>query len=159
MSPLSRNISLVFTLAALLFAPLSPALARNPSKRAIEREFLVANAAKPGIVTTKSGLQYEVLQEGAGTEFPNWRSTVSVHLKGSLIDGTVFENTLHREKPISTKIGKLIAGCREAIKLMNVGDKYRFYVPSKLGYGSSKQNDIPPYSVLVFEIELFEISR
>ncbi|MBD5778902.1 FKBP-type peptidyl-prolyl cis-trans isomerase [Pelagicoccus sp. NFK12] len=145
--------------AYLTLAPTPSSFGRPSSKKAEEKAFLESNRAKPEIHSTKSGLQYQLLRKGEGSEFPNWRSTVSIHLKGSLIDGTVFENTLQRETPVSTKLDKLIPGCREAIKLMNVGDKYRFYVPSKLGYGRTQQGDIPPYSVLVFEIELYEIKR
>ncbi|MDQ8186994.1 FKBP-type peptidyl-prolyl cis-trans isomerase [Pelagicoccus sp. SDUM812002] len=143
--------------AALFLVSAKPAHPRTPSRRAVEKAFLEENATKPGIISTGSGLQYEVLREGSGSHFPKWRDTVSIHLKGTLLDGTVFESTLHRDQPISTKLSKLIEGCEEAIKLMNVGDRYRFYIPSKLGYGSARQGDIPPYSVLIFEIELFEI--
>ncbi|MDQ8182670.1 FKBP-type peptidyl-prolyl cis-trans isomerase [Pelagicoccus sp. SDUM812005] len=145
---------LVFT---LLFASTYSLHARPASKRALEKAFLESNANRPGVVTTKSGLQYEALQKGTGTEYPKRRDTVIVHLEGKLTDGTVFESTLHRPKPVEIPISKLVSGCREAIRLMNVGDKYRFYLPSKLGYGGSQQGDIPPYSVLIFEIELFEI--
>lgn len=159
MSRLLSSPQFAYLLAALFLATASTSLARAPSKRILERDFLEKNAAKPGIVTTKSGLQYEVLKEGDGSEFPKWRDTVSIHIKGTLIDGTVFEDTLHRDRPVSTKVEKLISGCKEAIKLMNVGDKFRFYVPSALGYGRYQQGDIPAYSVLIFEIELFGITR
>lgn len=131
--------------------------AKPPNKQKIEREFLKENALKPGITTTRSGLQYELLKKGEGTENPKWRYTISIHFQGTLIDGTVFESTLNRKQPVSMQLTGLIDGWTEGIKLMNVGDKYRFYIPSDLGYGSKKQGVIPPYSVLIFEIELFSI--
>lgn len=144
----------------LLITLIGPALqARPPSKRALERAFLEENANKPGIVTTKSGLQYLILKEGEGTEHPKYRNTIRIHFHGSLIDGTVFESTLNRAHPMTMRLENLIPGWTEGIKLMNVGDKYRFYIPSKLGYGSSKTGIIPAYSVLIFDIELFEIKK
>ncbi len=149
------------TLFILLLLALSGSAldARPPSKRALEKSYLAENAARPGIVTTKSGLQYLILKEGEGTEFPKRRNKISIHFHGSLLDGTVFESTLDHDQPMKIRLEGLISGWMEGIRLMNVGDKYRFYIPSKLGYGSSKQGIIPPYSVLVFEIELFEIEK
>lgn len=111
------------------------------------------------MITTKSGLQYLVLKDGESTEHPKWKNTIWIHFHGTLIDGTVFESTLDRDRPMKIKFDKMISGWREGIKLMNPGDKYRFYIPSKLGYGSTRKGIIPAHSVLIFDIELFDIKK
>jgi peptidylprolyl isomerase len=119
--------------------------------------FLAENSKKAGITTTASGLQYEVLQQGEGEQHPTASSTVRVHYHGTLIDGTVFDSSVQRGETISFPLNRVIPGWTEGLQLMKTGDKFRFYIPSDLGYGNRNAGKIPPGSVLIFEVELFEI--
>ncbi len=120
--------------------------------------FLAENAKKAGVTTTASGLQYEVLQSGSGETHPTASSTVRVHYHGTLIDGTVFDSSVERGETISFPLNRVIPGWTEGVQLMKVGDKFRFYIPSNLGYGERSAGKIPPGSVLIFDVELFEIN-
>mgnify|MGYP001286616391 FL=1 len=106
--------------------------------------------------TTASGLQYEVLTEGTGP-MPKATDTVSVHYKGTLLDGKVFDSSYERGEPANFKVNGLIPGWVEALQLMKVGSKYKLYIPSELGYGERGAGEIPPNSTLIFEMELLEI--
>lgn len=121
------------------------------------QKFLAENGKKPGIKTTPSGLQYEVITEGTGAK-PTAESTVSVNYKGTLLDGKVFDQS-QPGSPIEFPVGRVIPGWIEGLQLMPVGSKYKFYVPSDLAYGpaGSPQGGIGPNEVLVFEVELLEI--
>ena len=121
-------------------------------------EFLLENANKEGIKSTESGMQYEVLTKGEGTEHPSAKSKVTVHYHGTLIDGTVFDSSVDRNKTISFGLNQVIPGWTEGLQLMVVGDKYRFYIPSHLAYGKKGVGSIPPGSLLIFDVELFEIN-
>lgn len=127
-------------------------------RRDAEKAFLEQNALRPEIVTTRTGLQYEILQKGPNTETPRYRQKITLHYEGSFTDGTVFQTTRDRPKPLTIRLENVVPGWMEGIKLMSPGDKYRFYIPSKLGYGPFQHKDIPGHSVLVFEIELFAIN-
>lgn len=118
--------------------------------------FLVENAQKPGVITTESGLQYEVLKMGRGKK-PAATDRVKVHYHGTLIDGTVFDSSVDRGEPISFALNQVIAGWTEGVQLMPVGSKFRFYIPQELGYGNRAAGSIPPYSTLIFEVELLGI--
>lgn len=119
--------------------------------------FLVENAKKPGVVTTASGLQYEVLVAGDG-EKPTRASTVRTHYHGTLIDGTVFDSSYNRGQPAEFPVGGVIAGWTEALQLMPVGAKYRLYIPHQLAYGERGAGaSIAPFSALVFDVELLAI--
>jgi FKBP-type peptidyl-prolyl cis-trans isomerase FklB len=118
--------------------------------------FLTENAAREGIETTESGLQFEVLEPGTG-DSPTAEDAVQVHYKGTLIDGTVFDSSYERGQPAEFPVGGVIAGWTEALQLMNCGSKWRLYVPSELAYGEQGVGSIPPHSVLVFDIELLEV--
>lgn len=120
--------------------------------------FLEANKLKDGIITTESGLQYEVLQEGKGAK-PSATDRVKVHYHGTLIDGTVFDSSVERGEPIVFGLNQVIAGWTEGVQLMSVGSKYKFYIPQQLGYGSRAAGQIPPYSTLIFEVELLGIEK
>ncbi|NOH81726.1 FKBP-type peptidyl-prolyl cis-trans isomerase [Vibrio sp. RE86] len=124
---------------------------------ALGQAFLLENAQKEGVVSTESGLQYEVLHKGEGTEHPTKASKVKVHYHGTLIDGTVFDSSVERGEPISFKLGQVIKGWQEGLTYMNVGDKFRLYIPSPLAYGKSGTGPIPPASTLIFDVELLEI--
>lgn len=121
--------------------------------------FLSSNREKEGVVVTESGLQYVVLQQGNG-EKPKEKDRVSVHYRGTTIDGTEFDNSYSRGQPATLSVNGVIPGWTEALKLMNVGSKYRLFVPSKLGYGERGAGKvIGPNSTLIFEIELLGIEK
>lgn len=121
--------------------------------------FLAENAARPGVVTLPSGLQYEVLQEGTG-EKPTVNDEVTVHYRGTLIDGTVFDSSIERGEPVTFPLNKVIKGWIEGLQLMSVGSKWKLYIPSDLAYGPRGAGArIPPNSALVFEVELLSITR
>lgn len=117
------------------------------------KAFLEENGKREGVVTTESGLQYEILVQGTG-EKPTASNIVNVHYKGTLLDGYVFDSSYDRGEPIEFELGRLIPGWVEGIQLMPVGSKYKFFVPSELGYGAREAGAIPPHSVLIFEVEL-----
>lgn len=119
-------------------------------------DFLVMNASREGIITTPSGLQYEILVLGTG-EKPTASDIVKVHYHGTLIDGNVFDSSINRGEPITFGLNQVIAGWTEGVQLMPVGSKFRFYIPQELGYGSQSVGSIPPYSTLIFEVELLGI--
>ena len=123
------------------------------------KDFLTKNATATGVKTTASGLQYLVLTEGpaANTANPAATDTVTVHYHGTLIDGTVFDSSVDAGKPLSLPLNGVIPGWTEGVQLMNVGDKFRFFVPSELAYGEQGAGPIPPNSTLIFEIELLGI--
>ncbi|HZZ72672.1 MAG TPA: FKBP-type peptidyl-prolyl cis-trans isomerase [Pirellulales bacterium] len=121
--------------------------------------FLAANAKKPGVTTTKSGLQIKVLKEGTG-ETPKATDTVKTHYHGTLIDGTVFDSSVERGEPVSFPVKGVIPGWTEALQLMKVGEKAQLVIPSALAYGEDgSPPDIMPNSTLVFEIELLAIEK
>lgn len=121
------------------------------------REFLRVNAAKPGVVTRPSGLQYEVLQEGSGPQ-PTLDDVVSTHYRGTHLDGSEFDATDPQGEPATFPVRGVVPGWQEALPLMKVGGKWRLYVPPELGYGEAGSPPvIEPNEVLVFEIELVRI--
>jgi len=134
----------------------------NNKKAAIEniaigKEFLATNKIVEGVIETASGLQYQILEKGEGTEHPGARTKVKVHYHGSLLDGTVFDSSVDRGKPISFGLNQVIRGWTEGVQLMVAGDKFKFFIPSNLGYGNNSSGDITPGSLLIFEVTLLEI--
>ena len=126
---------------------------------AAEKKFFADNAKIAGVVTTKSGLQYQVLQEGSGAK-PGAHDVVKVHYEGKLPNGTVFDSSIARGEPIEFPVDQVIAGWTEALQLMKVGAKYRLFIPSRLGYGAhGAGNAIPPHSILIFEVELLGVRK
>ena len=126
---------------------------------AAEKKFFEENAKKQGVVTTKSGLQYQVLVEGSG-EKPGRTDVVKVHYEGQLPNGKVFDSSIARGEPIEFPLDHVIPGWTEGVQLMKVGAKYRFFIPSRLGYGAhGAGNAIPPHSTLIFVVELLDIKR
>lgn len=122
-------------------------------------KFLEENAKRPEVTVTESGLQYEIVQEGTDTQHPEAHDTVLVHYKGSLLDGTVFDDSSVSENPVKIELSRVIPGWTEGVQLMTRGSKFKFFVPSSLGYGEQGivQNGkqiIPGNAVLIFEIEL-----
>lgn len=119
--------------------------------------FLAENAKKPGITVTESGLQYEVLTAGSGAK-PSRADKVRTHYHGTLIDGTVFDSSYNRGQPAEFPVSGVIAGWTEALQLMQVGAKYRLYIPHNLAYGERGAGGaIKPYSALIFDVELLDI--
>ncbi|MEE2777862.1 MAG: FKBP-type peptidyl-prolyl cis-trans isomerase [Acidobacteriota bacterium] len=118
--------------------------------------FLAENARKEGVMTTDTGLQYEVLEAGAGAR-PAATDTVTVHYRGTLIDGTEFDSSYGRGQPAQFPLNRVIPGWTEGLQLMSVGAKYKLYVPSELGYGANGSGEIGPHSTLIFEVELISI--
>jgi FKBP-type peptidyl-prolyl cis-trans isomerase FkpA len=120
--------------------------------------FLAENAKKANIVTTASGLQYEVLSKGKGTASPSATDNVTVHYKGTTLDGTEFDSSYSRGAPASFPLNRVIAGWTEGVQLMKEGDKFRFYIPADLAYGSEGAGRlIGPNAVLIFDVELIKI--
>ena len=122
-----------------------------------EKSFMEDNKKAEGVVTTASGLQYIVLKEGSGAR-PVADDTVQVHYAGTLLDGTEFDSSVKRGQPAEFGVTQVIKGWTEALQLMNVGSKYRLFVPSKLAYGERGAGQaIGPCSMLVFDVELIDI--
>jgi FKBP-type peptidyl-prolyl cis-trans isomerase FklB len=122
-------------------------------------KFLEENKLREGVITTASGLQYEVLVKGKGKKTPTATDKVKVHYHGTLTNGVVFDSSVDRDEPITFGLTQVIPGWTEGLQLMTVGSKYKFYIPSHLGYGSQQAGSIPPYSVLIFEVELLGIEK
>ena len=122
-------------------------------------DLLTDNGQRDGVVTTESGLQYEVIESGdAQGPQPTATDVVTVHYEGRLVDGTVFDSSLARGEPIDFPVGQVIPGWVEALQLMRVGDKWKLTIPSELAYGEASPSPlIPPNSVLIFEVELLGI--
>jgi FKBP-type peptidyl-prolyl cis-trans isomerase len=123
-------------------------------------DYLAENAKKEGVITTSTGLQYSILEEGKG-EMPTSADTVSVHYHGTLIDGTVFDSSITRGMPATFGVTQVIKGWTEALQLMKVGSKYRLYIPQDLAYGAHPHpgGAIKPFMALIFDVELLEIVK
>lgn len=120
--------------------------------------FLTKNKLRKGVITTDSGLQYEILKKGKG-EKPTETSNVKVLYLGKKIDGTVFDDMSKPEQKTTFNLSDVIKGWTEAIQLMPVGSKFRIYIPQELAYGNMKTGEIKPYSALIYEIELLNIEN
>ncbi len=119
--------------------------------------FLKMNKERPGVVTLPSGLQYEVTASGNGRK-PKTTDQVRCHYEGRLVDGTLFDSSIERGEPAVFGLNQVIAGWTEALQLMSEGDKWKLYIPYNLGYGEQGAGGvIPPYSTLVFEVELLNV--
>lgn len=119
--------------------------------------FLATNKTKAGVKTTESGLQYEVITQGTGPA-PTAADTVVCNYRGTLIDGTEFDNSYKRGEPLTIPVSGVIRGWTEGLQLMPVGSKYKFYIPQELAYGTNETGGpIPAGSALVFEVELLEV--
>ncbi|WP_316746255.1 FKBP-type peptidyl-prolyl cis-trans isomerase [Pedobacter gandavensis] len=120
--------------------------------------FLEGNKSQPGVHVTPSGLQYLVLQEGTGIK-PTATDTVLVHYKGTLLTGKQFDSSYDRNEPLSLPLNRVIQGWTEGMQLMPTGSKFRFFIPYNLAYGERGAGaDIPPYSTLIFEVELLKVN-
>ena len=121
--------------------------------------FLAKNKAAEGVVETNSGLQYQVLTKGEGTEHPTATDKVKVHYHGTLITGEVFDSSVERGESISFGLNQVIKGWTEGVQLMVVGDKFRFFIPSTLAYGNRETGKIGAGSTLIFDVELLGINE
>ncbi|WBM75165.1 FKBP-type peptidyl-prolyl cis-trans isomerase [Saprospira grandis] len=132
--------------------------AQAEAKLAEEKTWLADNAKNnKNIITLESGIQYEVLTAGEG-EKPTAESSVTTHYHGMLTNGTVFDSSVERGQPATFPVGGVIQGWQEILQLMPTGSKWKVYIPSALGYGSQAVGNIPPNSILIFEIELLSIN-
>ena len=130
-------------------------MVQTPEQRG--RDYMAKNAEREGVVTTESGLQYEILKSGDG-ETPGRRDQVSVHYHGTFIDGRVFDSSIDRRQPAQFRVNGVIPGWTEALLQMRVGDRWRLVVPPELAYGEAGAADIiGPNETLVFEVELLAI--
>ena len=121
-------------------------------------DYLKSNAEMEGVTVTDSGLQYSVLTQGDGAK-PSAGDKVTVHYRGTLIDGTEFDSSYSRGEPTSFKLDQVIPGWTEGVQLMNVGSKYRFVIPAELAYGERGAGGaIGPFETLIFEVELLEVN-
>lgn len=120
--------------------------------------FLADNKGKPGVQTTASGLQYQIVRAGNGPR-PGSEDVVSVQYRGTLLDGTEFDSSYARNQPAEFGLNQVIPGWAEGVALMPVGSKYTFWIPAELGYGESGTGPIPPNATLKFEVELIKIVK
>ncbi len=133
---------------------------KSADAKAEGEAFLSENAGKDGVSVTDSGLQYNHESEGEG-ESPTAEDTVTVHYKGTLINGTEFDSSYKRGEPISFPLNGVIPGWTEGLQLMKVGGKTTFYIPQELAYGArpNPNGPIPPYAALIFYVELIDIKK
>lgn len=150
-----RVIASLFTVLGLTM--FSSADAASPAENlAAGQTFLAENAKKPGVVTTASGLQYQVITEGTGAS-PSATSTVTVHYQGTTLEGKEFDSSYKRGAPASFPLNRVIAGWTEGLQLMKEGGKNRLFIPSTLAYGErGAGRDIGPNSALIFDVELIK---
>ncbi|SKB07164.1 FKBP-type peptidyl-prolyl cis-trans isomerase FklB [Prosthecobacter debontii] len=123
------------------------------------KAFLAENASKPGVITTASGLQYLVLEEGPeGGTRPTLKDTVVVHYRGTSLQGVEFDSSYRRDEPAEFPLKRVIKGWKEGLQLMKEGDKFRFFVPTKLAYGARGSGlEIAPHESLIFEVHLLKV--
>ncbi len=154
-----------FIVAVIIIGFVAFYFVRNSQNKEVAAEnmakgevFLQNNRLEPGVIVTESGLQYLKLNEGVGSEHPTATDKVKVHYHGTLIDGTVFDSSIDRGKPITFGLNQVISGWTEGLQLMVVGEKARFFIPSTLGYQHRNVGSIPPGSTLIFDVELLAIN-
>ncbi len=159
MKSIQSRILVIFTVILIGFTMFSMANATTPEENKTAGEaFLATNAKKSNIKTTASGLQYEIITAGTGTVSPKATDSVTVHYKGTTIDGKEFDSSYGRGTPATFPLNRVIKGWTEGVQLMTEGAKYRFYIPSDLAYGSTGAGAaIAPNSALIFDVELIKI--
>ena len=130
------------------------------AEKAKGRAFLAANKNRPGVIELPSGLQYEVITKGdPAAAMPKLQDTFVAHYAGTLIDGQEFDNSYKRGEPITYPVTQVVQGWTEALQMMHIGDKWKLYIPSELGYGDRGSGAIPGGSTLLFEMELVGVKR
>ncbi|MDD5461870.1 MAG: FKBP-type peptidyl-prolyl cis-trans isomerase [Methylococcales bacterium] len=159
MGKIQLKISSIIIAIFIGITMFSMANATSPEEnQAAGAAFLAENAKKPNIITTPSGLQYEVLTPGTGKVSPSATSNVTVHYKGTTLDGKEFDSSYSRGEPATFPLNRVIPGWTEGVQLMTEGAKYRFYIPSKLAYGEQGAGrSIGPNATLIFDVELIKI--
>jgi FKBP-type peptidyl-prolyl cis-trans isomerase FklB len=131
---------------------------RSAIAKSQSEKFLLENKSKDGVKTTASGLQYKVISEGTGKS-PTTADRVTVHYTGKLTDGTVFDSSVQRGQPATFRVNQVIPGWTEALQMMQEGDKWTLFIPYSLGYGErGSPPQIPPFSTLIFEVELMKVN-
>lgn len=146
-------------LSSLLGCQPNNETASEPAAQQSNQQYLQQHATQEGVISLASGLQYKVLAKGDGAS-PSATDTVTVHYRGTLLDGTEFDSSYKRGEPASFPVNRVIAGWTEALQLMREGDKWELTIPPELGYGSRGAGSaIPGDSVLVFEVELLKAKQ
>jgi FKBP-type peptidyl-prolyl cis-trans isomerase FkpA len=154
---METNIALQDAISKIQIAYTEVMAAKAEENRQQETRFLEENGQKPGVITTASGLQYEVIKEGTGSR-PSSSDRILVNYEGALLDGTVFDSSYANGEPLEMTLTNVIPGWAEGVQLMRVGGSYRLFIPSALAYGEQGAgNFIPPNSLLVFKVELLSI--
>lgn len=131
---------------------------KNDAQKNASEEFMQKQQSDPEVQSTPEGMHYKILQPGTG-EKANIQDTVLVHYIGKLINGEVFDNSYERGAPQSLALNTVIEGWKIGIPLMNAGAKYRFFIPYHLGYGERGSGPIPPFSALIFDVELVDVKK
>lgn len=131
---------------------------QGEKNKAEGKKFLEENAKKEGVLTTRSGLQYQIIKEGTGPH-PKATDFVKVHYKGTFIDGTEFDSSYKRGKPATFPLNRVIKGWTEALQMMKVGGKWKLFIPPDIGYGKGGRGAIGPEATLIFEVELLGIDQ
>ena len=159
MKKIQTQVISIIIVILIGFTMFSMANATSPEEnRAAGVAFLAENAKKANVVTTASGLQYEVITAGTGSVSPKTTDTVTVHYKGTTLDGAEFDSSYSRGEPASFPLNRVIAGWTEGVQLMTEGATYRFYIPSQLAYGEQGAGRaIGPNATLIFDVELIKI--
>lgn len=133
--------------------------AENQKRLEAQKKFLADNKKRPGVIETPSGLQYEIVKMGDGNKPSSPNSRVKVNYIGTLMDGTEFDNSYKRGEPAEFELKGVIKGWTEGLQLMPVGSKFKFYIPSELGYGDHGSGPIQPNSLLIFEVDLLDVTN
>lgn len=133
-------------------------MGRKEEYKEMNLQFLKDLSLQEGIVSLPCGIYYKVLETGTGTVSPTVRSIVTVHYKGSLISGRVFDNSYERSCPEAFRLSDVIDGWQLALQRMHAGDKWIIYIPYTMGYGNRTSGPIPAFSTLIFEVELLGIA-
>ncbi len=151
--PIGPNQALIFDVELIKV--------QNPERNLkAAQDFLAENASKEGVVSTDSGLQYQVISRGEeGGASPDEDDVVKVHYVGTLINGTEFDSSIARGQPAAFPLNRVIDGWTEGVQLMSVGDKFRLFVPPELGYGERGSDSIGPNEALIFEVELLDVTQ
>lgn len=151
-------IAVLIVLVAVFFIRANGSKKDAAENSALGQAFMATNASVAGVQTLASGLQYQTLEAGTGSEHPAATATVTVHYHGTLIDGTVFDSSVERGQPIEFGLHQVIKGWTEGLQLMVVGEKAKLVIPSELAYGNRATGSIGAGATLIFEVELIAIN-